>query len=236
MKILSTIRAGRVVRQSLYTPRDPNPNQRRRAACIPKEERDRANLKTSYEKLLMLMCANFSPGDWWVTFTYADDFLPRNREEARPYWRKFLRPYRKYCEDPPRYVYCTQVTTSDGDQRLHHHMVLKREYDADAERLVSLWKWGFVKVRKLRDFDEIVDKAHYMCREPRELGVKIPGEQMWTSSRGLIRPKPEFVVIDSDAVDLQVPVGCTALAEPVQLPGYGGYKTILYYQNPNNTH
>ena len=75
MKILSTMRAGRVVRQSLYSPRDPNPNRRRSAISIPKEEKQRANLKTSYEKLLMLMCANFSPGDWWVTLTYDDDHL-----------------------------------------------------------------------------------------------------------------------------------------------------------------
>ena len=27
-----------------------------------------------------------------------------------------------------------------------------------------------------------------------------------------------------------VPPGCTALCEPVQLPGYGGHKTILYYE------
>lgn len=64
MKILSTMRAGKVVRQALYSPREPNPNVRRRAIGISKEDKQRANLKTSYEKLLMLMCANFSPGDW----------------------------------------------------------------------------------------------------------------------------------------------------------------------------
>lgn len=231
MKILSTIRAGKVVRQALYAPRDPNPNpaRRRRAVSIPKEERDRANLKTSYEKLLLLMCANFSPGDWWVTFTYADEYLPKTREEALRYWRKFMRQYRRYADDPLRYVYCTQVTTQAGGERLHHHMVLRWENDDERERLKSLWLWGHADVQKLRDLDEIIDKAHYMCREPRELGVKIPGEQMWTSSRGLVRPKPEFTVIDSDAVDIQVPTGCIALADPVQLPDYGGYKTILYY-------
>lgn len=66
MKILSTMRAGRVIRQSLYSPRDANPQKRHRAVSISKEDKKRANLKTSYEKLLMLVCANFEPGDWWV--------------------------------------------------------------------------------------------------------------------------------------------------------------------------
>ena len=106
------------------------------------------------------------------------------------------------------------------------------EDDTDEERIRSLWRWGkIVHIRKLRSFEEIPDKAHYMCREPRELGVYVPGEQMWTGSRGLIRPKFEYTSIDSDAVDISVPVGCTELSEPIQLPGYGGYKTIIYVEN-----
>lgn len=235
MKILSTMRAGRVVRQALYAPRMPNPNTRRRALSIPKEEKDRANLKTSYEKLLMLVCANFSPGDWWVTLTYDDDHLPADREASRPYWRKFMRWFRKHRKDrqePLLYVYCTQLTTRSGGRRLHHHMILKHEDDDDAAELKRLWKFGaIVHIRKLKSFEEILDKAHYMCREPRELGVHVPGEQMWTASRGLIRPKFEYTVIDNDAIDITVPVGCTQLSDPVQLPGYGGYKTIIYYEN-----
>ena len=235
MKILSTMRAGPVVRQALYSPRDLNPNQHRRAISIPKEEKQRANLKTSYEKLLMLMCANFSPGDWWVTLTYDDEHLPETREASHPYWRKFMRRYRKYRKkynDPLLYVYCTQLTTRGGGIRLHHHMVMRWEDDSDEEKIRSLWEYGkIVHIRKLKSFEEILDKAHYMCREPRELGVYVPGEQMWTGSRGLIRPKFEYTTIDSDAVDITVPVGCTELSEPVQLPGYGGYKTIIYYEN-----
>ena len=235
MKILSTMRAGRVVRQALYSPRDPNPNNRRRAIGISKEDKQRANFKTSYEKLLMLMCANFSPGDWWVTLTYDDAHLPKSREESHKPFRKFMRQMRKYRkrnDEQLRYVYCTQLTTSSGELRLHHHMVMRWEDDSDKERIESLWEGGeIVYCRKLKDFDDILAKAHYMCREPRELGVHVPGEQIWTGSRGLIRPKFEYTTIDSDAVDINVPVGCTQLSEPVQLPGYGGYKTIIYYEN-----
>lgn len=234
MKILSTLRAGKVVRQALYSPRDPNPNRRRRAISISKEDKQRANLKTSYEKLLMLMCANFSPGDLWITLTYDDEHLPATREESHPFIRKFMRPMRKYRKDnkePLRYVYCTQLTTRGGGMRLHHHMVMRFEDDIDIDKIRSLWEWGYVHIRKLRDFDDMLDKARYMCREPRELGVRIPGEQMWTASRGLFRPQPMFTTIDNDAIDISVPVGCTELSDPVQLPGYGGYKVILYYEN-----
>lgn len=235
MKILSTMRAGRVVRQSLYSPRDPNPNQRRRAISISKEDKQRANLKTSYEKLLMRLCANFSPGDWWVTLTYDDAHLPATREESKKPFRKFIRRFRKYRKvnkEALKYVYCTQLTTSDGRIRLHHHMIMRWEDDSDKERFYSLWEGGeIVYARKLKDFEDICDKASYMCREPRELGVHVPGEQMWTASRGLVIPRFEYTTIDNDAVDISVPVGCTQLSEPVQIPGYGGFKTILYYEN-----
>ena len=233
MKILCTLRAGNVVRQALYCPRTANPAGRKRSISISREDRKAANLKTSYEKLLMVLCANFSPGDWWVTLTYDDDHLPASREESAPLWRKFMRGMRKYRTDnsePLKYAYCTQLTTRGGGIRLHHHMIMRFEDEHDKERMESLWEFGSItKIVKLKDFDDLVDKAHYMCREPRELGVHIPGERMWTPSRGLIRPKPEYTVIESDAVDISVPVGCTELAPAVQTQDHGGYKCILYY-------
>ena len=236
MKVLSTLRAGRVVRQVLFSPRDPNPNQRRRGISISKEDKQRANLKTSYEKLLMLMCANFSPGDWWITLSYDDAHLPADRESSKKPFRKFIRAFRKYRKgngEALKYVYCTQLTTKNGGRRLHHHMVMRWEDDTDRDRIAALWEGGeVVYVRKLKGFEDIIDKAHYMCREPRELGVHVPGEQMWTGSRGLIRPKPQYVTIDNDSIDIDIPVGCTKLQNPIEIPGYGGYKAILYYENP----
>jgi hypothetical protein len=135
-------------------------------------------------------------------------------------------------EEVLKYVYCTQLTTRAGGIRLHHHMILRWEDDSDKEQLYTLWEGGeIVYARKLKDFEDILDKAKYMCREPRELGVHVPGEQMWTASRGLIRPKPEYITVDSDSIDITVPVGCRSLSDPVQIPGYGGYKAILYYEN-----
>lgn len=235
MKILSTLKAGRVTRQILYTPKEPNPNQRHRAMSISKEDKQKANLKTSYEKLLMLVCANFSPGDWWITLSYDDDHLPRTREESKKPFRRFIRLFRKYRKGNKellKYVYCTQLTTRAGGRRLHHHMIMRWEDDSDKEQLYSLWEGGeIVYARKLKDFEDILDKVRYMCREPRELGVYVPGEQMWTASRGLVRPKPDYITIDSDSVDISVPVGCTELSDPIQIPGYGGYKAIIYYEN-----
>ena len=110
-------------------------------------------------------------------------------------------------------------------------MIIRAEDDADADLIRQSWPYAkIVYIRKLKSYEDILDKVHYMCREPRELGVHVPGGQMWTASRGLIRPKAEFTTIDNDAVDISVPVGCTELSEPVQLPGYGGYKTIIYYE------
>lgn len=57
------------------------------------------------------------------------------------------------------------------------------------------------------------------------------GDQHFRRSRGLVRPQITYTTFDSDAIDISVPSGCTALSDPVQLPGYGGYKTIIYIEN-----
>ena len=235
MKVISTLRAGRVVRQVLFTPREPNPNQRHSSIGLSKEDKKKANLKTSQEKLLMLVCANFSPGDWWITLTYDDEHLPQTRQEAQKPFRKFMRKFRKYRKDnrePFKYVYCTQVTTENGGRRVHHHMIMRWEDNDDREKIKELWEGGPIsKIERLKDIKHIHTEVGYMCREPRELGVYMPGEQMWTASRGLIRPQPEIIRIDNDSIDINVPVGCEALDGTTQIPGYGGYKKIIYYEN-----
>ena len=235
MKILSTMRAGRVVRLALYSPREKNPTGRRRTApTISREDKERANLRHSYEKLALRIFANFEPGDWWVTLTYRDEYRPPDRATSKPYWRKFIRQLRKARNangETIKYIYCTQRTTSDGRLFLHHHMILRCEDVSDKELILNSWKWGDIKrCRHLRDMADLWSKAHYMCREPLELGVRVPGEQMWTPSRGLIQPQTTYTIIDSDNIDITVPVGCAELTAPTQLPDYGGYKSILYYE------
>ena len=174
------MRAGRVVRQALYSPRDPTTNTRRRAISISAEDKKRANLKTSYEKLLMLACANFLPGDWWVTLTYDDTFLPESREESRKYWRKSMRWYRKYRKDNKdalRYVYCTQLTTSRGGQRLHHHMILRYEDDMDQEKLESLWQWGMCICANSRTGTRFWTKSTTCAGNPASLGSTFPANR-----------------------------------------------------------
>lgn len=235
MKTISTIRAGRVVRQVLFTPRDANPNRRRGGITLSKEDKKKANIKTSADKLLVLVCANFSPGDWWVTLSYDDAHVPQTRQESQKPLRKFMRKFRKYRKDNQdsfKYVYCTQVTTENGGRRIHHHMIMQWEDNSDREKIKELWEGGSIThSERLKDIPHIYEVVKYMCREPRELGVYVPGEQMWTPSRGLIRPKPEFITIDSDSIDINLPVGCTELKSATQIPGYGGYKAILYYES-----
>ena len=233
MKILATMRAGRVVRQMLYSPRDPNPNRTRRKMSISKEDKLKANLKTSYEKFLMLTYANFSPGDLFVSFSYDDLHLPDSREGAIKCFRKFMRLFRKYRKkygDPLVYAYCTQVTTENGGRRLHHHMLLRYEDESDIERIKTLWDNGFADILWIKDMEHLSDRVGYMTREPRVLGVRVPGEQMWTTSRGMVRPKFEYITINSDSADINIPTGCVALEDPVQMPGYGGYKSIIYME------
>ena len=147
------------------------------------------NLKYAYQKLELLIAANFGKRDLFVTLTYDDDHLPGNRQEAlkqvKAFW-KLLRKTRQSQEQELRYIYVTEHKHGEG--RWHHHCLINAT-GADYDEIRRLWGQGGVEFRSIR-----VDKekhyetlARYLCKEQRDkLGLRL-----WSGSRNLRKPERE---------------------------------------------
>ena len=91
-----TIIAGRIVKTVIYTAPEPIDGQRARAekSRMTSAARKAVNNRTARARLEMLMAANYSGKDLFVTLTYRDECLPGTRAEAVERFRKFIKLFR----------------------------------------------------------------------------------------------------------------------------------------------
>lgn len=238
-KRLKTVTAGRLVFGVCYSQALAGDSGKARAAkskCSSAARRA-LNFRAAWQKLRLLLCANFGRGDLWITLTYDDDHLPPNRKAAAKIMTVFidrLRAARKRAGEDLKYVYVTEELRDDGSRRLHHHMVLRAgAAQKDFELVRSLWTWGEnVEIRKLCEHSDFTDDflalAQYMCKE-RAPDVKTynTGAKCWVSSRNLVRPTVHSELVD-DNVTITAPPGARLLDHDSTTNEYGSYDYICY--------
>ena len=222
------------MRTVIYTvpSRQDPPKTRAGRQRVSSEAQARLNVRTSRDKLELLLAANFGAGDLWVTLTYDDKHLPADRAGARKILRQFiaaLRKHRRARGQELRYVYCIQEILEDGSSRLHHHMILNGVDAGDKELIASLWPWGDVDAGAIDDDQAVTAIATYMCHEPIEHGRPRVGEQMWTPSKGLTRPETVTVDIPDDDVTLQAPPGAVTVENDGRRTEFGEYAYLKYW-------
>lgn len=195
---LKIIQAGRLWMAVQYTAiRGPDPGHRREAkSIISTPARESLNAKYSWQKLMLLLAANFKTRDLVVTLTYRDENLPVHREAAMKRIKAFIRVLRQSRREDGRelkYVYTTEGYHSGG--RLHHHLIVNAT-GRDFEEIRRLWKVNGDDV----DFEPFgwdgpERWGKYLTKEPRVQGRRHVGDRSWSASRNLQRWKPrtEFV-------------------------------------------
>lgn len=221
-----TIIAGRLVKTVLYTAPEPRDEPRVRAAKskATTAAQKAMNDKSALVRLELLLAANYSESDIFLTLTYRDETLPQRRNDAiknaRWYLRQ-LREQRKVRGQTLKYIYTTE--DKHGGGRLHHHIVLNAT-GKDMETLRSLWVHGEIEVEYIGKYD-YAQLARYLTKESRE-GRPV-GAQMWTASRNLEKPivRTEFV---SNDTALAAPVGCHVLEREEKMNEFGSYRYIKY--------
>lgn len=226
-----TITAGRIVKTILYTTPEPRDGERVRAekSRTTTAAQKIMNDKSARGRLEMLMAANFTKRDLFVTLTYRLADLPTKRAVAVKRVRKFLRDLRKYRtsqEQELRYVYTTEE--KHGEAHLHHHLVINAT-EKDIETIRSLWPYGDIIDVEQIDDDDFAALATYMTKESVE-GRPV-GAQMWTRSRNLDKPTVESCYVPDDTT-LAVPPGCYTLAQDMKVTEYGSYCYIKYRLPP----
>ena len=239
MKRLKTVRAGRLVTGVCYTQALPGDSAKARAAkskCSTLARRA-LNFRAAWQKLRLILCANFERGDLWITLSYKDEHLPKNRKEAKLRMQLFidkLRAARRRSGEELRYIYNIEEIMEDGSRRLHHHLVLNAgTARRDFELIRSLWTFGDnIEIRKLGEHelyaDDFLELAKYMCKErDPEAKVYNVGDKCWIGSRNLKRPQVNSETV-GDNVTITAPPGAIILDKHSESNEYGSFDYIVY--------
>ena len=223
-KRMITIRAGRLFFGVAYTQaRASEPPQVRAAKSkITTAARQKVNLRRAWQKLMLLLAANFDTSALVVTLTYDDAHLPSSRKEAMACIAKYLvllrRAFRREGREL-KYVYCTEHKHGEG--RWHHHLVIP---SASFETVRSLWAFGsdiHIETVDAYGYEEL---AKYLTKEAREPGAPV-GARSWSCSRNLERPVRESELVE-DYVTLAPPPGAVVLGRDSKVNEWGCYEYL----------
>lgn len=229
-KRLKTVTGGRLVYAVCYTQttvRD-GPQERAAKSQMSSAAQERINLRRSWQKLEMVLAANFGPRDLHLVFTYDDEHLPPTRDAAVKRLRKFftqLRAYRKPREIPVKYIYVTEQLSAEGG-RLHHHVILNGT-GQDIEIIRSLWPCGLVDLERLDVWEGYEALAKYLTKEPQTVGRPELGVRAWTPSVGLAKPTVQSEAVP-DNVTVSAPPGSIILDRREEHNEFGEYLYIKY--------
>ncbi len=219
--------AGQLVRMCCYTMQLPQDSDKARAEKkkMSSAARSRINARTSWNKCRLVMSANFTVGDMFLTLTYSDQYLPTERAEAVERlrgWIDEIRAEYKRAGQAVKYIYATE--NAHGEGRYHLHLVVNR-IDHAEEFMQAHWPYGHIKFETVASMD-FTALSKYFTKEGGDNGRKL-GQQTWTPSRGLRKPeiKTEFV---SDNFTLVTPPGCITLANPSDRNEYGEFAYLEY--------
>jgi hypothetical protein len=227
-KTKKIIHAGAMVVEAVY-PRVSRADTGRVRAAKQKassEAQRRMNNIYSYQKLELMLAANFIPGDLVITLTSDDRHLPKERAQAAAqlkYFRGQLGRLRRDNGQELRMIWSTEHKHGEG--RWHHHIVVNATGE-DFEDIRRLWIYGDnIEIQRLRVDGEksYASLARYMAKEERErLGLR-----SWSYTRNCRKPEVETFPVEADT-QLQAPKGSTVLEEHSQRTEYSSYKIIKY--------
>lgn len=174
--------------------------KREARAQISTPARESLNAKLSWQKLMLVLAANFKPTDLVVTLTYREADLPKVREQADKrldYFIRLIRAARRERGQELVYARITEGYHSGG--RLHHHLIVNAT-GRDYEMIRDLWKRNGDNVGfELFGRDGPERWAKYLTKEPRELGRRYVGDRTWRTSRNVKKPITYYEFVPSEA-------------------------------------
>ncbi len=237
-KMKKIITAGPLVKEVIYSigSRYDTPKVRAGKKRLSSEAQRRMNDIYSWQKLEMMLAANFLPGDLVIVLTYDDAHLPRSRSEAQAkikYFRQKLSTRRRSRGQElvmiwnEEHLHAKRDELQDG--RWHHHCVIN-SVGEDYRELVAIWGQGDVLIRPLRVDKEknYASLARYMCKEARDK----PGQRSWSYTRNARKPEVETFRVPDDTT-INAPHGSTVLEEASSRTDFGSYRYIKYlYASP----
>ena len=226
MKMKRIVVAGMLVKEAVYS----RPAGRETVAVrqskrkASTEAQQRINAKYSWQKLELMLAANFLPRDLIVTLTFDDAHLPETRAQVNARLKKFraeLQKVRKRKRKDLRMIWTIEHRSGEG--RWHVHAVINATGD-DYSDILCCWPYGGdidlrrLELSKKKNYETL---ARYMCKEARERS----GLRAWSYTRSCRKPEIETFPV-SDDEDVHVPKQATVLTDAMMRTDYGEYHYI----------
>lgn len=189
----------------LYRKRKQVPKKDKEDAKASREAQRKLNWKNSVKYAVRLINTNFSKGDYFVTLTYKDGYLP-NEEKAKKDITGYIKKLRRYIKknnlEPLKYMYSIEYVSEDErgttkKVRIHHHMIMNAT--VPRELVEDMWGKGRADAKRLQP-DEfgfegvaryITKKGglHECKRKNKDGSDEIRKfEKSWISSKNLKKP------------------------------------------------
>ena len=222
------IQAGRLVREVLWTPTFPSdtPKQRAEKSRHSNAARKAVNQRCAWQKLRMMLAANFDGADIHVVLTYADEYLPRNALEARARMKKFIILLRKQYRAMGRELRYIYNTEHIHDGRMHHHLVINH-IDGGDEVIRSLWRLGTnIHIGELDEYGYTA-LAQYLTKEARAGSLSV-GARSWVPSLNLKKPDSPPAEWVPENVRLQPPANAYILDREERENEFGRFQFVEY--------
>lgn len=180
-----------------------NKRSRRRKHKVSRPAQNNLNEKNSKRYARLLLHANFTDGDYFLTLTYSDKHLPSTPEAGKKDVDRFLRSLRgkyKKADLELKYMLFTsyQLDSETGYvKRIHHHLVVNKGISRD--EVEACWgkgrgknkeKLGRTEAKLIQsDEDGIQALANYLTNQEKWVNRQWKrGEKRWSSSKNLVKP------------------------------------------------
>ena len=229
MKIKKIIVGGPLVREVIYSRAGSREDAviRQAKRKTSSEAQQRVNARYSWEKLELMIAANFVPGDLVATLTFDEEHLPPDRKTAAARLKRFRQELGRIREEAGaelRMIWSLENRSGGG--RWHVHCVINAATGADFADLLRCWPYGSnseirrLEVSKSRNYETL---ARYMCKEARER----PGLRSWSYTRNCRHPEVESFPVPDDA-RVEIPEGATVIQEETKRTEYAEFQYVKY--------
>lgn len=191
---VKTIKSGEMLECEIYPIWKTGKRGKRKEKKKPSREAQKnLNEKNTKKNIIRLMNTNFTKEDIWATFTYDNEYLPDDSDQAKKDMQNYIRRLSRHIKrnDLPdiKYIYVTEYEEDEkkGKKRVHHHIVMNfRDRDIAEE----VWdKGGRTHSRRLQPDDYGLEGlARYITKDPKS-------SKRYSTSRNL--DKPDITIANS---------------------------------------
>ncbi len=226
------LECGDYVRECLYSCPEPQdkPIARAEKSKATSKAQERVNQNNAKIKLAMLIGGNFGPDDLFITPTFSPENLPATYAELQERVRKFYDMFRTTRMKQGKetwYIYAPHHTER---VRWHVHSLINAVGPEDWETIKSLWPWGDVHIKRIKDteYSSPDALAGYLISGWKD---RPNSARAWCTSTNLKRIVVMTCREHSKTARLEVPEGCEQCERDFWETSYGSYEYISYFRH-----